>query len=431
MRRGVLLCLSFMLLFSLALTGQTVSGTIQGIVTDASGAALPGVTVTIRDQDTGFQRVVVTNENGAFSAPFVPIGKYTLRAELAGMNPSEKSNVDVGLNHTRVVDFKLGVSGVAETITVTAEEPRINQVNAEIKATLTEVEIIDKPSPPANSQAGFLSLAETFAGFQENPTSGQNNPTASSGSSINFGGGTRGATFQINGVNNDDSSENQHRQGVTLSAIKEFQVLTSNYSAEFGRGYGAVVLVQTKQGTNDWSGDFFGFRSDAQWNEKSYFNRAQPKAKNVREQYGLTSGFPILRDRLFGFVSYEENRYEGPAFRNVDIFTPAELAMPRLTRGNDTPANRAFIEDILSRFPKEAPNNPAIGARGYSRASNIDQPDDDYSLRVDWDASLRHHLTTRYQGSSQLRSRDEVIIGENAIQDNKQSNFGLTWTQVF
>ncbi|HEU5162297.1 MAG TPA: carboxypeptidase-like regulatory domain-containing protein, partial [Thermoanaerobaculia bacterium] len=274
MRRGVFLCLSFVLLFSIPLTAQTVSGTIQGVVTDASGAALPGVTVTIRNQDTGFQRVVVTNENGAFSAPFVPIGKYTVHAELAGMNPSEKSNIDVGLNHTRVVDFQLGVSGVAETITVTAEQPRINQVNAEIKATLTEVEIINKPSPMGNSQAGFLSLAETFAGFQENPTSGQNNPTASSGSSINFGGGTRGATFQINGVNNDDSSENQHRQGVTLSAIKEFQVLTSNYSAEFGRGYGAVVLVQTKQGTNDWSGDFFGFHNDNEWNEKSYFNRS-------------------------------------------------------------------------------------------------------------------------------------------------------------
>jgi hypothetical protein len=100
--------------------------------------------------------------------------------------------------------------------------------------------------------SNFLSLAETFAGFQENPTGGQNNPTASAGSSVSFNGtGTRGTTFQINGVNNDDSSENQNRQGAALSTIKEFQVITNNFTAEFGRGFGAVVLVQTKSGTNN------------------------------------------------------------------------------------------------------------------------------------------------------------------------------------
>ncbi len=430
MRRGILLCLALASLFSLPLVGQTVSGTIQGTVSDSSGAALPGVTVSMREQSTGFQRVVVTNDRGFYNAPFVPIGKYSVKAELQGMNPSEKTNIDVGLNFTRIVDFQLQMSGVAETITVTAEEPRINQVNAEIKATMTDVEVIDKPTPPANSNAGFLSLAETFAGFQENPTSGQNNPTLSSGSSINFGAGTRGASFQINGVNNDDTSENQHRQGVTLSAIKEFQVLTSNYSAEFGRGYGAVVLVQTKQGTNDWAGDFFGFFSDGQWNEKSYFNRNKPKSENTREQFGLTSGFPILRDKLFTFLTYEENTLQGPSYRNVDVFTPEERAMPRLTRGNDTPENRAFIESVLARFPS-GPNNPTLGTRVFSGLTDINQPDDDYSVRFDWDASLKNHLTARYQDSSQFREVTEVVVGENAIQDNKQSTFGATWTQVY
>ena len=112
--------------------------------------------------------------------------------------------------------------------------PPINTTNAEIKGSLNTQEILDKPT---FNQGNFLTLAETFTGFQENPTSGQNNPTASSGSSINFNGtGTRGATFQINGVNNDDSSENQNRQGASLSTIKEFQVITNNFTAEFGRG---------------------------------------------------------------------------------------------------------------------------------------------------------------------------------------------------
>ena len=107
-----------------------------------------------------------------------------------------------------------------------------------MKQALTAEQILDRPTVQnLNNNNTFLALAETFAGFQENPTSGQNNPTASSGSSINFNGtGTRGATFQIDGVNNDDSSENQNRQGVNLATIKEFQVISNSYSAEFGRG---------------------------------------------------------------------------------------------------------------------------------------------------------------------------------------------------
>ncbi|MGH9456416.1 MAG: carboxypeptidase regulatory-like domain-containing protein [Thermoanaerobaculia bacterium] len=428
--RRALLVVSLSLVLALPAVAQTVTGTIQGTVADATGAALPGVTVTVRNVDTGHQRVVVTNERGFYNAPFVPIGEYTVRAELSGMNPVQKTKVDVGLNHTRIIDFALTVSGVEETITVVAEEPRINQVNAEIKGSLTDVEIIDKPTPPGTSATAFLTLAETFAGFQENPTSGQNNPTLSSGSSINFGAGTRGASFQINGVNNDDSSENQHRQGVTLSAIKEFQVLTSNFSAEFGRAYGAIVLVQTKQGTNEFAGDLFGFFSDAQWNEKSYFARHLPKGESKREQYGFTAGFPIVRDRLFGFGAYEENKFQGPSFRSRSVFTEEELKMPRLTRGNDTPENRAWIESVLARFPS-GPNDPVLGERVYSAPTDINQPDGNYSLRLDFDATMQHHVTGRYQYSDQLRERDEIIVGEFAIQDHNQSTFGFNWTQVF
>ena len=150
---------------------------------------------------------------------------------------------------------------------------------------------MDKPSLSASS---FLSLAETFTGFQDNPTGGQNNPTASSGSSINFNGtGTRGATFQINGVNNDDSSENQNRQGAALSTIQEFQVLKNGYSAEFGRGDGAVVLVQTKSGTNQYHGDVYLYQQNGAWNAKSFFAQAAPEADpSPFSEYGFTLGVP-------------------------------------------------------------------------------------------------------------------------------------------
>lgn len=420
-----------LLIFSLSVPAlaQTVSGNLQGTATDGNGDPLPGVTVTIRNLDTGQERVVITNESGLYLAPFLPIGKYRATATLEGLGSQVREPLDVTLNNTTVWNVSI-TPQMSETVTVTAEQSRINTVNAEIKSSLTAQEIIDKPTPPSNGVSQMLSLAETFAGFQENPSGGQNNPTTSSGSSVNFGAGTRGTTFQINGVNNDDSSENQNRQGVPLSTIKEFQVLTNNFSAEFGRGYGAVVLVQTKSGTNDIKGDLYGLHTDNKWNEKSYFARTQPLPVNHRTQYGFTAGFPIMQDRLFGFVNYENNERAGEGTYTRDIFLESERNAPRLTRGNDTPANRAFIEMVLRRFPQVAPND-ARSNRTYLTTQQFEQPDVDYSARLDGDPHASHHITARYQVSEQLRNAEDIIIGEQVKQENDQSNLGVTWTHIF
>jgi hypothetical protein len=191
------------LLTSHALDAQTVTGTLQGTVTDTSGGPLPGATVTVRNRDTGLERRLVTNERGAFIAPLLQIGTYRVTAALAGFGTVARERVEVSLNSTATASFSL-TQRITADVEVIAETTQINTVNAEIKGSLTTQQIQDKPSL---SQGSFLSLAETFTGFQENPVSGQNNPTLSSGSSVNFNGtGSRGATFQINGVNNYESS---------------------------------------------------------------------------------------------------------------------------------------------------------------------------------------------------------------------------------
>ncbi|MGQ0736193.1 MAG: carboxypeptidase regulatory-like domain-containing protein [Acidobacteriota bacterium] len=405
--------------------GQTVTGTVQGTIRDSSGGVLPGVSVTARDIDTGRTREAVSNEGGYYNLPFLPLGRYDVSAALSGFKTTVRAAVEVQLNATRVVDFDLSPADVAETVTVRAEVPRINTTNGEIKGSLTQQEIEDRPTLNPGS---FLALAETFAGFGENPTSGQNNPTASSGSSINFNGaGTRGATFQINGVNNDDSSENQNRQGAALSTIKEFQVISNSYSAEFGRGYGAVVLVQTKSGTNTLRGDVYEFRQESTWNARSAF--ALTKPNNARDQYGFTAGFPIRRNRAFAFVSADKKRFEGFQTYTRDLFLPSELAAPRLTRDNDTPENRAFIENILSRFPNVTPNDPR-SPRTYQTIQPINQPADDHSLRLDWSPRAGDMLTARYQWTRQIFESGDIVRGEQARQNNRQANTGITWTTV-
>lgn len=407
---------------------QTVSGTLQGTVVDSSGGVLPGAVVTMRHVDTGQERTVVTNGSGFYVAPFVPIGRYRVTAALAGFGTAVQENVEVGLNQSQVVDFRLDPR-LTDVVTVTAALPRINTTSAAVKGSLTAEQILEKPTLNAGS---FLSLAETFTGFQENPTSGQNNPTASSGSSVNFNGtGTRGATFQINGVNNDDSSENQNRQGAALSTIQEFQILKNSYSAEFGRGDGAVVLVQTKAGTNQLHGDGYVYRQDNRLNAKALFSTTSPKPQNQRTEEGLTGGFPIARDRLFLFAAADRTSRDGHLNYVRDFFLPSERAAPRLTRGNDTPENRAFIAAVLARFPSSLVANDPRSDRTFAGQIGFNQPDHDYSTRGDWNLDARDALVGRWQRTHQIRETDDVIVGEQALQNNRQQNLGITWTRVF
>jgi outer membrane receptor protein involved in Fe transport len=332
-----------------------------------------------------------------------------------------------------VINFTLNPSSVTEAVVVTADTAPINTTNAEIKGSLNAQEILEKPT---FNQGNFLTLAETFAGFQENPTAGQNNPTASSGSSVNFNGtGTRGTTFQINGVNNDDSSENQNRQGASLSTIKEFQVITNNFSAEFGRGYGAVVLVQTKSGTNNIHGDVYWYHNDSALNATN--NVFAPGAKKPvarRNQFGFTSGFPVLENRLFGFVSLDHVENTGANNFNRDVFTLAERNPANWftkTPANDTPANRAFIQSVIDRFANAVPNDPAAGPRVFRGQQRFDFPARDYSGRFDWNPRSQDNFFARWQYTRQRFVAADVIPGERADQNHKQQNFGLNWVHLF
>ena len=414
------------LLVPASLSAQTVTGTLQGTVKDASAAVMPGALVSARNLDTGQTRETTANAVGYYVLSFLPIGGYELSASLSGFRTVIHERVTIALNDTRVVNFELAPATVRESVTVRAEAPPINTTNGEIKHALDERQIDDRPT---NNRGSFLGLAETFPGFAENPTSGQNNPTASSGSSINFNGtGTRGATFQINGVNNDDSSENQNRQGAAIATIKELQVITNSYSAEFGRGYGAVVLVQTKAGTNQFRGEAYEYRQNSAWNARSAFSLTKPN--NQRDTFGAVGGFPIRQNRLFGFASLDHKSFEGFQTYARDLFLPAELAAPRLTRGNDTPANRAFIDGILARFPAGAVPNDPRSNRTYQTTQAIDQPADDHSARLDWMLGGGQTLTARYQYTKQVFASDDIIIGEQALQNNQQSNLGVTWTHA-
>ena len=426
------LCGIFVWVCGLALiaNAQTVSGTLRGTITDSNGAVIPNATITVRNKETGLERTVVSSDAGLYNIPFLPIGNYDVHATRTDFNKVVRSNVAVTLNETAVINVRLDPSVTGE-VTITDEAPAINSTNAQIAGSLTGAQITERP---VANQGNFLTLAETFTGYQENPTSGQNNPTASSGSSVNFNGtGTRGATFQINGVNNDDSSENQNRQGASLATVKAFQVITNNFTAEFGRGYGAVVLVQTLSGTNAIKGSVYWYHADQSLNAKSYFSHGK-KPVFRRNQYGGVAGFPLWKNKLFGFVSVDRTENSGANTYTRDLPLPFERNPANwflTTPANNTPANRAFIQSVFDRFPTSLVPNDSRSPRTYVGAQPFSFPANDYSARFDWNLSSKDTVFGRWQYTRQRFQAGDIILGERADQNNKQQNYGLTWTHVF
>ncbi len=449
--RFLKLALSIAALFLCAsiVPAQTVTGTLSGRVIDSTGAVIPKVNVTIRGEDTGLVREGITNEQGYYAFTFVPLGKYTVTATARGFATVKKASVEVALNTTTTSDFTMVPAGAAEVVNVSGEVPLVETTSGEVKDTFSARVIEDRPLPTRN----ILTLAETVPGFQDNAVSGQNNPTLSSGSSANFNGlGTRGTTFQINGINNDDTSENQNRQNVNISSIAEVQVLTNNYAAEFGRGFGAVMLVQTKQGTNNYHGDLFLYEinSPTGFANTYYGNYAGTKLTAWRRHdFGGTVGGPIKSNKLFFFGSYEGVRNGGGRMSTYSVLLPNERTPdPSVTN----PADRAFIQSIVDRFPAVTPNTPnlcpgpsrVVGSidgvayqltppcRVYTMPIKYSYPAEDVSGRTDWNIDNNNTFTARYQWSrQQTNPGTDWIKGQAVAYNNTEQNLGMTLTHIF
>jgi hypothetical protein len=474
-----------LLIFCLSFTaaGQTVTGTLSGNVTDPTGAVIPNAQITAKNSETGISRSATTNAEGFYNMPFLPLGTYDVTVEIRGFQKIVKAGVLIELNKNTVSNFKLEVATGTETITITGETPQIETTTGEIKYSLDARRIEDTPLAGRN----FISLVEQIPGFQNAPWIGSsNNPTNSTGSYAAFSGqGSRSATFQIDGVNNDDSSENQNRQNVNISTIREFQVLTNAYSAEFGRAGGAVILVQTKSGTNQFHGDAYDFIQNDIFNANGFFRNAagvssttgrqlQPRQTVRRHQYGWTFGGPVWlprkyfgpasydgRDRLFFFISGERvsNKTSGTIGRFKWLPTdvpracaPGEVARPGGPYCVD-PATHPNLQrdlDFMRRvialwdtpeLRDVKPNDPnacadMIASGRENRCVTLQAvsifPDSDYTGRLDFKATNSDTLTLRYQYSRQIRRSGRIIFGDNfGTNNNRQYNLGFTATHVF
>jgi len=315
----------FLLLISSSpLFSQGSSARIEGSVTDQSGAAIPNATVTITDINRGTARTINTDSAGAYNAPNLLPGSYTVRVEFQGFMTIERRNITLEVGQDIRVDLALQPGEQRQVVTVQAETPLIETNNAELGGTIPNQVINDLPLNGRN----FENLIDLRPGVSKYPgNSGWTNSTN--------GGRPHDNYFMVDGINSNDPWMAQSMMNAVMAAgdagtilpidaIDEFKT-QQNPSAQYGWKPGAVVNVGIKSGSNSLHGTAYAYGRNGSWDALNYFTAPDsPEAPVELEQFGGSLGGPIKRDKLFFFGNFEEQRYSvgNPVQHDVPITSP-------------------------------------------------------------------------------------------------------------
>ncbi|HKV08098.1 MAG TPA: TonB-dependent receptor [Thermoanaerobaculia bacterium] len=302
-KRAAAMALLFTLVLGLVLpvvaSAQTAGATLVGHVEDKDGAPLPGATVTVTDPATGFTRTTVSNAEGNFRIPSIPVGTYNVQSELSGFATVNVEDVRLSVSTEREVSITMSPSTVEEAITVTAEAPLVETTPA-IGAVVSQEQL---ENLPLNGRQ-FANLAALAPGTVLTYNS---DPTKPGQLTVALNGGIgRNVNFIVDGGDNTDDTIGGALQNFNLEAVQEFNIQTQQYKAEYGRSTGGVLTVVTKTGTNNFAGSAWGFFRDDELNSETVREEGGDKAPYEREQWGASLGGPIVRDKAHFFATYEK-----------------------------------------------------------------------------------------------------------------------------
>jgi hypothetical protein len=406
---------------------QAVTGTIFGTVTDTSGAAVPGVTVTLTHTGTGLVRVVTTTTAGEYTAPLLRTGVYTVVAELSGFRTVTVDRVIVGVDQRIRVNMPLAVGTVAETVTVVGSSPLVQTATSELGTTVTTEQIEAMPLNGRN----FVSLTRMVPGVLRG-IPGSNIDGAGSlawRASASFsanGQRARDNNFMLDGVDNNETWLQTVVIFPSVDALDEFKLQTSTYSAEFGRSLGGVVNLQIKSGTNAMRGSAFEFHRNDAFDANNFFNNRAGRRKPdfTQHQFGGTLGGALRRDRTFFFSDYQGHRERlgqtflstvpSLAMRSGDFSELSRVVYDPLTGqpfpGNVIPGNRvdSVARNILTRLYPEPNTTGTRQASGQTINNYLINPikerqDNQFDVKIDHNLTSSNRFFGRY--SSQKTHR--------------------------
>ncbi|MGA8035454.1 MAG: TonB-dependent receptor [Candidatus Acidiferrales bacterium] len=310
LKRTSLFALVLCVLLSAAVALASTTGSITGIVTDASGAVVPGATVTATNEDTGVASVVQTDGAGFYNFPNLPVGNYDISVEQKGFKSYAKTGIRIDANTVFRADVKLELGEVSEKVEVQSDAVQVETQSTQMGEVIGSQKI---EAVPLNGRSfiDLLSLQPgVVPGAYAMQAPGLNDRSVSGGlaagnQSIN-GGREASNGFMINGANVNEGKNNGTAAIPNLDSIEEFRIITNNFDAEYGNYSGGQVNVITKSGTNGYHGDIFEFNRNTAFNAVNYFAQSTPKY--IQNQFGGTFGGPIKKDKIFFFLDYQGTR---------------------------------------------------------------------------------------------------------------------------
>ena len=411
-----------------AVYGQRTLGTISGTVTDETQAVLPGVSITANNIGTGATRESVSDDEGRFRLPNLTLGTYQVQASLAGFQTSVRTGIELTVGREAVLNFDLRVGELTEEVMVTGDAPLVETTRAALTDLVDQSQIRDLPLNGRSFtdltflQPGVVSTSRNRSTYSS---------TGGGGSQLSIAGARVMLTsFLLDGTNIKD------QMGVTpasaagnmlgVEAIREFSVMATNYSAEYG-GAGGVVSAVTKSGTNEFHGSVFAFHRNDNLDANEYFalklidentgaflGKQKPEFK--RNQFGFVIGGPIISDKTFFISNYEavRDRLGGTSTRNV----PSLDARQGILSSGTVTVDPAVVP-YLAIYPDPTPSLfvPGEDIQDFVENTSTTTDEDYFMVKVDHTFSESDSLFVRYTYSDAQRTNQRFpeIFEEAAI----------------
>ena len=428
---------------------QTSTGTISGFVRDVTGAVIPGVNITVRHTESGLMRSVISNENGGYSVPLLPVGAYEITTMMPGFKQDVRRGIELSVGQEAVINLTLEVGANAEQVTVTEEVPLVNTTLSSTSGLINEQQVKDLPLN-GRSFDQLLTLNTGVINNTSNMGGGGGFPAFSVA-------GKRQETnrFLINGVEwvgGNATGQFITPQGASsqllgVEAVREYNVLEHTYGAEYGKRAGGQVSIVTSSGTNQWHGDVFEYLRNSSLDARNFFEVAKGPFK--RNQFGGALGGPIKKDKVFIFGNYEgfqqrlaqSNRSIVPddqarlGLLPCNMITPAPNPCPGSGFAQPPNLKQGILPFVTGYWP--AANGPEVITNGlptgtaYNYNGNVIRTGENFGLgRMDYVISSKDTLYGNYTISDGERDTPQADTNFVQLVPIRNQSLSVTETRV-
>jgi Carboxypeptidase regulatory-like domain len=437
---AVVTCLSLVLSVSVSLTilgsepaaAQQASALITGTIKDTTGAVVAGAKVTVTNTGTNASHSTISSKDGDYLFTLLPIGTYQLAVEAAGFEKYAQTGITLEINQKARLDVELKVGSTSQVVEVQGNVTQVDTVSATLGKVENNTRIENLPLAARDTMQLGLLQAGVFAPDQDD---GSGNPFSVSGQR------SESMTFLIDGADNNDFLGNNMIVDPNPDAVDEFKIITNNYEAEYGRTSGGIVNQVVKSGTNAVHGDVFDYFRNTALDASDYFLQQAPIFRY--NLFGGTIGFPIVKDKMFLFASYQgARRAEGQNPGVLTVLSPAErngdfsallpgTPLYNPATGNYFPNNQVPVDPVIKNYINKFLPLPNAPNNGFVEDPVASLSEDQFVFRYDWNISHKDSLSAFYILDDQPQTFPFEILNGASTGGNVPIGSGFTNSQRF